>query len=176
MTSVRSMGVAFIGLAALALAGPAAPELSKPTIIVARSKDSIHLAHVFSAVHGFTFVNDEYCNGKRSARPDLIYGMPPFTRLGPVQVEQDRRLYLLATTFQALIGATYSCNNINSFIPLAGHIYQISQVATEKSCHFLIVDTATGEPPESLIAHPVVGGCALPESDPPPWYRGAVGH
>lgn len=115
--------------------------------------DQVHAAHTFFRV------DDEMCKGPIWPRTLLTYGLFFDNKRGPVRVAPDRRLFIQANSEGTSGSAFRHCNNIGSFIPEAGHAYEVSQIDAVDSCRLVIVDHASGQEPSSYLAHRVVGPC-----------------
>lgn len=94
-----------------------------------------------------------------------IYGMQNGDAAGPERmgdqfsdrpelVEAGRRLFIFARTTlpDALLNNPY-CRSQASFVPEAGHSYDMRHMTTETHCALVIRDRATGEDPPDLQRH-----------------------
>ena len=158
----RSLAKGFMASTVLIVAFGAAVARTEPAapaqIMIAHdagADDPGHFAHTFFRV------DDEMCRGPIWPRTLLTYGLLFANKRGPVPVAADTRLYIQVNSASgtAQPGRTVTCNNIGSFIPEAGRVYELSQTNSRTGCHFVVVDRATGSLPASYIAHPVVAAC-----------------
>jgi hypothetical protein len=111
----------------------------------------------------FVHVTDETCKNLLFSPDLLTNGLLFANKWGPTSVAPDVRLFINARSLQNrpyYVGYTeIMCTNISSFVPLSGHVYEVSQVESSDSCQLQIVDQMTRKPPESLIEYPVANHC-----------------
>jgi hypothetical protein len=115
------------------------------------------------AAHSVWRVADETCKRPLLAQPLLTDGMLFDNKWGPVAVPSGARLFLNAAALQGKGGYGVSislrCGNVSSFVPAAGHLYQIAQPGWPHNCSLAIIDQSTGAPPDSLISYAAKGHC-----------------
>jgi hypothetical protein len=116
---------------------------------------------VDSGVHNafFESVRDEKCTGGR-LRSLALEGNPFWSTKKPVPLESGVRLFIKAHSKEpAGPYRTHRCWTLASFVPDAGHKYDISLVAAGSSCAVVVVDEATGVQPTSFVAPPFEKSC-----------------
>lgn len=105
--------------------------------------------------NGFDGFDNDHC--RANGDPSLTGS---WFRLGlgrtiqPVQVTAEKRLFIRAIartgTYETNALKLETCTNLVSFVPEAGHTYDIAQSATGRQCFTSIEDAATGATPTSF--------------------------
>lgn len=114
--------------------------------------------------HSFIKVQNDTCTPRLPlvyiGKIGMVYGG---NTKAPVKITANERIYILASgnagTALGYGVLMAECNNLFSFIPEAGHIYDLSQRFYSRECAVTLKDQVTGLPPPSYQVHPIIENC-----------------